>query len=131
MGKTVPDGVDAIDASKFFTLLDGRLDERTAAWVAAAMAEASWRGGVARVLECTRMGRGELERARRELRDELVRRGRDVAELRVAYVIRVGRWPPQTGDRISQSAAPCKRENLHDSVDMVYYSVFSNLKRGD
>ena len=60
--------MDGIDTSRFFTLLDGRLDEQTAAWVAAAVAEASWRNGSARVLECTRMRRGELERARQELR---------------------------------------------------------------
>ena len=67
MGKTLPDGMDGIDTSRFFSLIRGRLDEQTTARVAAAMAAAEGRGGVARVLECARMGRGELERARRDL----------------------------------------------------------------
>ena len=67
MGKTSADGLRLIDTDKFFASLEGRLDDKAFARIAAAFSEACGRGGISFVLGRTHLAKSELSAARKDL----------------------------------------------------------------
>ena len=67
MGKTLPDGMDGIDTSRFFSLIRGRLDERARRLVIAAVAEAQGRENISRVALAASVTRNVVYRGMSDL----------------------------------------------------------------
>ena len=58
-----------IDVREFFSLLDGKIDERKLQFIAAAMAESIATGGIQRVIDSSKISASRLASLRKKLRD--------------------------------------------------------------